>query len=914
MTITISDLENKLKEATINNRVVITDLPFLSSEVQQMLLKINNDTRIIVKSSQVTRQEEEVILKGEVTIIDFTLPDVTFHFKIAEEKVELFTQISVAQSIPISLGVTKFNLNDVVIEINTQSNEKQKAILSGNIKLEEQTINLTRDLLGEKIFNGNIPTFSLKNLLSILCRTSVEIPGFSDVTIQDAHININFSSKSTPINLWANVNNFGRLHLLTQKYEDSWEYIGIFSLPDEWRLSSISNVFSIFDQLIFKNPKLTVSSVTDPRVSILNEDSQTTTISVVEGLYFSGILQMEGLGLELIRGLFNISEIPIGGLIGQNLAETKFETKFDQTLTVFGINFNDAGIILQVEPFIVGFQLSTIVQIQRDQLPFSGGIQLQQTGASYSLAMRGIWENPFGLPMLDIENVLLQFQTNPDPKLAVAGDISFGDDLRVSVICQFTSSGVPDMLRGQLDGELSISRLIKVFTGISIPEGFLDVFISNVLVYIVANPLGALIDGTQYPFGFRVHGLMHAYGIEATSQVSIEENGISLDGQMAPIIVGDILKIYGATTEQGPKLIYRATVEQPFLFQLDAGIQVLGATLNTHILVKQDGFEFSFSAKIFNAFEASIVAQGTGELNQGNFYIRASMHNDMIEYVNTQTRKILQETASTADSRVSQAQTEISNLEQQLTSLNEQLTGRETEISNAKSVAENALQQAKNVENKCGEALQHLQNAKDELEGQLQNAKQSLDDTIKRLEKELRRLITNPGRIFDLRQLIDRTKDLISDLKNKISEAAVAITRATSELEDAVRAVAEAGEHLKNILPPELDPIYLSIKAAIEAAKLSLATLRTELEILKVVAGKSVQIVTFIQSNGIDSLFDVSKISFEGNIQSVGSGQVSLSMDISFMNTTQTIAIDFNFQDQISGVKNLANKLIESLT
>ncbi|KAB2425286.1 MULTISPECIES: hypothetical protein [Bacillus cereus group] len=907
MPITISELENTLKEATLNPRVAITDLSFLSPEVQQMLLKINNDTGIIVKSGQVTRQEEEVILKGEVTILNFTLPDVAFHFKIAEEKVKLFTQISVTQSIPISLGITKFNLNDVVIKINTQSKE---AILSGNINLEEQTINLTRDLLGEQVFNGTIPTVSLKNLLSILCRTSVEIPGFSDVSIQDAHINFNFSSKSTPINLWANVNNFGRLHLLTQKYEDSWEYIGIFSLPDEWRLSSISNIFSIFDSLRFKNPKLTVSSVTDPRALILNEDSQTTTISVVEGLYFSGILQMEGLGLELIRGLFNISEIPIGGLIGQNLSATRFEANFEQKLTAFGIDFNDAGLVLQVEPFIVGLQLSTIVEIQGDPLPFSGGIQLQQTGASYSLAMGGIWEKPFGLPMLDIENVLLQFQTNPDPKLAVAGDISFGDDLRVSVICQFTSSGVPDMLRGQLNGELSVSKLIHIFTGISIPEGFLDVSISDVLVYIVANPLGALIDGTQYPFGFRVHGRMHAYGIEATSQVSIEKNGISLDGQLAPINVGDILKIYGATTEQGPKLIYRATVEQPFLFQLDAGIQILGATLNTHILVKQDSFEFAFSAKIFNAFEASVVAQGTGELNQGNFYIRASMHNDMIDYVNTQTRQILQETASTADSRVSQAQTEISNLEQQLASLNEQLIGREIEIGNAKSAAENALQQAENFENDCREALKHLQNAKDELEGSIGSVQRELEDIIKKIAE----IVFNPTLLLKLKRRRDELEKEISDLKNSISDAADSVTKATTDLEDAGKAVTKAAEDLGSILPLAEDLIYLGFQAAIEAAKLPLATLRTELEILKVVAGKSVQIVTFIQSLGIASLFDVSRISFEGNIQSVGSGQVSLSMDISFMNTTQTIAIDFNFQDPISGVKNLANQLIESLT
>ncbi|WP_142388636.1 hypothetical protein, partial [Bacillus thuringiensis] len=187
----------------------------------------------------------------------------------------------------------------------------------------------------------------------------------------------------------------------------------------------------------------------------------------------------------------------------------------------------------------------------------------------------------------------------------------------------------------------------------------------------------------HYPFGFNVHGQMHTYGIDATSQIYIQENGISLDGQLTPINVGNVLRIYGETMEQGPKVLYRATAEEPFLFQLDAGIQILGATLNTHILVKQDGFEFAFSEKIFNAFDASIEAKATGELSQGNFYIRASMHNDMIEYVNNQTRKILQEITSSADSNVSNKQTEISNLEQQLASLGEQLESRGRQINDA---------------------------------------------------------------------------------------------------------------------------------------------------------------------------------------------------------------------------------------
>ncbi|WP_249671152.1 hypothetical protein [Bacillus thuringiensis] len=928
MAITISELENKLKEANINNKISLTDLPFLSQEAQQMLLQINHEEKIIVISAQITVQEEAIILKGNVKLLGFNLIDAMFQFMIVEENVELVAQIQALRTMPLSFGITELKLNDIVIKINTQSNETSKAILSGNVNLEGQEINLTRDLLANEVFSGNIPTFSLQRLLSILCGRSIQVSGIIDLTIQDAHLIINSSSTNASVNLWANADNFGRLQLLTSNYAGSWEYIAILSLPNEWKLSSISTIFSVLDSLNFGEPKLTISSVTNSSASILSEDSQIQTISVVKGLYFSGILQMEGLGLELLRVLLNISEIPIGGLIGQNPSTTKFEAELDPQLDLLGITFNDVGLVLQVEPFIIGIQLSTIVQIQDDTLQFNGGIHLQQAGASYNLTMPGKWENPFGLPMLDIENVILQFQTNPDPKLAVAGDISFGDDLLVNVICEFTSSGVPNALIGRLDGELSISKLITVFTGISIPEGFLDISISDVSVYIVASPLGTDIVGIHYPFGFNVHGQMHAYGIEATSQISIQENGISLDGQLTPINVGDVLRIYGETMEQGPKVLYRATAEEPFLFQLDAGIQILGATLNTHILIKQESFEFAFSERIFNAFNASIEAEATGELNQGNFYIRASMQNDMIEYVNNETRRILQEITASADSNVSNKQTEISNLELQLPPLDEELQRRVELINNAindateafnikreeMDAAENIFRETEKEKDMALEALgfKELQEAlskKNDIDHLLKNLKIDLDEVLAILAGGGFNLIRYIRKRDRLRRDIDawkieRTKyDIFSLFKDH-----------EERLNNAIDAFNTAREALEEIDSVEEDETYRRISDAKEAVNQQIRALNSQLDLLQVFAGRAAQVVAFITAQGIGSLFNVSRISFEGIIQSVGAGQVSLSMDVSFMGRTQNIELDFNFHDPMSAIRSLSDRLVQSLS
>ncbi|AND11083.1 hypothetical protein Bt4C1_28195 (plasmid) [Bacillus thuringiensis serovar alesti] len=937
MSISISELENQLKEATINNTVSLTNLPFLSQEVQQRLLQINQDVEIIVESSQISVQEEVLILKGKVSLLGIDSLDAMFQFMIAEEQVEFIAKIPVPDTMPLSFGITELALNNILIEINTntQSNEILKAILSGNVNLEGQIINLTKDLLAAEKFSGNIPTFSLQSILSVLCGKNIQIPGISDLTIQDAHFIINVSSTNTSVNLWASVNNFGRLQLLTSNYAGSWEYIAILSLLNEWKFSSISSILSVLDSLKFEEPKLTISSVTDSSALILSEDSQEKTISVVEGLYFGGILQMEGLGLELLRVLLKISEIPIGGLIGQNPANTKFEADLYPQLDLLGITFNDVGLVLQVEPFIIGIQLSTIVQIQDDTLQFNGGIQLEQAGASYKLTMPGKWENPFGIPILDIENVLLQFKTNPDPKLAVAGDISFGDDLLVNVICEFTSSGVPSALMGRLDGELSISRLIRVFTGISIPEGFLDISVSDVSIYIVANPLGTDISSPgpdnrviHYPFGFNVHGQMHTYGIDATSQIYIQENGISLDGQLTPINVGNVLRIYGETMEQGPKVLYRATAEEPFLFQLDAGIQILGATLNTHILVKQDGFEFAFSEKIFNAFDASIEAKATGELSQGNFYIRASMHNDMIEYVNNQTRKILQEITSSADSNVSNKQTEISNLEQQLASLGEQLESRGRQINDAINTATKESDIKEKAKNEAEIIFREVERAKDIALQDLnlpnlqeaQSKTADIDNLLGSLKIDLNDVVNIlAGGGFNLLEYIRKRDRLIRDIaawenERKKYDIFTTFVMRENEFNEANDAFNTAREALQRIDPIESDKIYRNIKDAKDVVNQQIEALGSQLKSLQAFAGRAAQVVAFITAQGLGSLFNVRKISFEGNIQSVGTGQVSLSMDVSFMDGTQNIEIDFNFQDPVSGIRSLSERLVQSLS
>ncbi|UPK41169.1 hypothetical protein [Paenibacillus pabuli] len=881
--VTVDFIEKSIQEALTNGRLYVTSLNFLPEEIRKLLFQITDRRSFIVESAEVVKQNEEVVLNGKMSLLGLLPMNGTIHFKVTQEKLELFADIQsdVPQRITTSIGIMTVNLSDIGVKINAQADGMQSAVLSSNVQIEGQAIQFTMDLLGDKLFQGEIATFSLQRLISICCARQITLSGLPDLTIQNIQFSIGSRSEGEPLRIKADIPDLGQIHLLVFQYHSFWHYVVVLSLPQDWKLSKISDIFKVFDSLQIEEQELIYSSITHPAVPMKLSENASPFISVMEGCSFSGKLKMEGLGLEVLRLLFQIPELQIGGMISPNLPATRLVSQLEKSISLFGVTFNDVGLVLQPEPFVIAFQLSTIIQIQNDRLPFSGSIELQQTGASYKLAMQGIWSHPFGIPMFDIGNVVLEFQTNPDPKLAVAGDIQLGDDLKISVACRFTASGVPDTLFGNLDGELSTSRLIRAFTDLTLPEGFIDVSVSNVLIYIVANPLGTKINGVQMPFGFRVHGKMNAFGLEVAVQAAVVENGITFDGQMDPIQVGNVLKVYGESPEQGAKIVYHSLAREPFLFQLDAGIQLLGVTLQTHILIKPEKLEFSFTEKIFNLFEASIQAETTGSLRNGELNVKANMQNDMLQYFNNETRRILQESASVVRDKITQVQSGVDNLENQLESLGVSLQQRKDQIDNDKSAKEQTVQAAEDEVRRIRDEITLNQ--------------RSLDDVLRRIAE----ILLDPTGLRRLKEERDRLRNLINDLDGHLGNAQTVATA--------------AHDTLSQIVPLELDPTYLGFESSIQIANEQLEMHRNELGVLQRLAGKYDVVTGFIQAQGLPALFEVNRISFEGNIQSVGEGHVSLSMDIHFIGGSQHLDLDFSFQDPLSGVKALSDRLVQAL-
>ncbi|MBR8645859.1 hypothetical protein KEH51_23400 [[Brevibacterium] frigoritolerans] len=60
----------------------------------------------------------------------------------------------------------------------------------------------------------------------------------------------------------------------------------------------------------------------------------------------------------------------------------------------------------------------------------------------------------------------------------------------------------------------------------------------------------------------------------------------------------------------------------------------------------------------------------------------------------------------------------------------------------------------------------------------------------------------------------------------------------------------------------------------------------------------------------MDLLFNVTSLRFEGNIQDVGRGHVTLSIGYTFMGAPNTLNTDFVFEDPRVGIQALVDRLV----
>lgn len=151
------------------------------------------------------------------------------------------------------------------------------------------------------------------------------------------------------------------------------------------------------------------------------------------------------------------------------------------------------------------------------------------------------------------------------------------------------------------------------------------------------------------------------------------------------------------------------------------------------------------------------------------------------------------------------------------------------------------------------------------------------------------------------------------DVDPRVSGPLAARGAATLALEAARQALAGARAAVKGF-PVDADPRVLGPLGAMESATLVLEGARRSLDGVKAAVGGMADVAQFITEAGLGGVLDLKQVAFEGQLNAVKGGQVSLQAKLVFMRRDLDVAWAFNFHNPLAGAKALGQKLIRSVT
>lgn len=812
----------------------------------------------------------------------YDVPDLNcseFYIEIDEsqDKQEFNLRANTDEEWEIPFGITTVKVQRVRLDIGGSFSGEKEAIIGGEVSIENNLFEINQNVKGDGRFFGSssVESFSLRSLLEKLCGSHIYPAALPNLALERMSFEIASQKNGSFFQLESSVKNFGEIQLFVGKYhQNQWNFMAALTLKEEWDLSDISDEFKKLDFLQFTNAMLIISSFTNPDIIIPGDSSGTKGIE--KGLTFRAQLHMMGGGLEVVDRLLDIKGLQIDTFIPEDPSDTKIKAKLDKDFKILGITFSDFNLFIKPKPNLtIEVELSAFVKVQSDNLDFKGKFGITQGQSEMQLALRGAWEDPFGFKGLVIKDAFLGMITGPQNTVAVAGSISFDKDLSIDVAAQFIGSTVPDALIGSFSGEICLLQMIKSFTGYQIPANYLDVCISDLDIYVVANPLGATIGDKHYEPGFRVRGTIEQYGIVAKAEVAIDYEGILLCGEMTPIIIANLLEITGSSPTGGPivELIAR---KQEFSFRLNVHLMVLGISQDTNIIINKEGFYFELVGNIFNVFEAKIEAKSSGKLVDGNFYIWATMKDNMVEFMITETKKMLKGSIGGIGTDLGKAKIKKEDLEKAVRWIDNEIEKIEKEFDVYRTKIINDYETARK--------------RADILESDIISKYEDIDDWRGDLAKAIGKLV--------------------SWLKKKIREAENQVREWGREFESTIRNRDILKEIRDNLIPP---PILETLKGDKITQSDELQKARETLSDLEKLAEKLLKVDDYIDQFGEKAVLNIDSISFEGKLSVVGYGDVELSITGKFMGQPFDTKIQFDFHDLQTGVTKFYEKMLEKV-
>jgi predicted nucleic acid-binding Zn-ribbon protein len=472
---------------------------------------------------------------------------------------------------------------------------------------------------------------------------------------------------------------------------------------------------------------------------------------------------------------------------------------------------------------------------------------------------------------------------------------------------------------------------------------------------------------------FQCQGSLNLFGVGgAVSMLIDQKSGAEIRGAINPIDL-TVFKLNQAS------VFLKIQPNQVPILNLRSLVELLGITNQTDVTISEQGFNFTTSGNLFNAFGGTIQASGTQINSTANFRVKATLgaiSNPPINDPNAQQRSVLQQQAAQLKSQISAAQAQLNQLRsspfartqipaltsainalnQQLTlvnarlaalppapiaaanprdftqalkhevtqALNQAITQSNTDLSAAQAGVTKAKKDLDDWDIKIAnqrqavrEARQRAVNAADAGVNAAQRKVDDINGQITQKQKDLsgkqselanatpKQVCVNvpiigrqctPAIFTDaIKEILKGLNKAIDGLNSAIGELNNALRQANSEVATANNKLAEAKRVFASSV--DSDPSVIALVGTRIGLQKTFDLANQGLEGLKKVPGTVIQAANFVAQRSLDALLIVQSASFDTDINTAATGQVMLSVQLSYMDKPTTFAASFNFND-----------------
>jgi hypothetical protein len=395
---------------------------------------------------------------------------------------------------------------------------------------------------------------------------------------------------------------------------------------------------------------------------------------------------------------------------------------------------------------------------------------------------------------------------------------------------------------------------------------------------------------------FRCQGSLDLFGVGGSVMMQIDRSqGAELRGELNAINL-PVFKLTGANGRPQPSVLMQIRPNQVPVLDISGAVELLGLRSETSIRMSEDGFFFSTTGRVFNAFSCTLQASGQRLNNTANFRVSATMQNDLHQFLKTEATQVIKTRTDAAVADIQAARRRVEDAQREVDRLNREIENQRNIVRGERASSERAIRDAQAKVDAAQREVDRLNNeinSRNRRIAQLRNAQSCTNIPLVG-----RVCVPDPAAAAEITKLGIE----IGGLEAARLTATGTLTAAQGTLELVRRGAVTT--------PIDLDPRVSGLIVAHRTATGVLSAAQLTLRGTESAVGALAQVGTFIAQNGIEALLFVNAASFTADLNAAAGGQVTMALQLNYMRNSVNLSLNFNFNDPIASARALAQALL----